>query len=108
MLHVFLFLSNISMVFQNVYLLHDTIRANICFGRENVSKEATIEAADQILVIDDGRVAERLKPCWKQLPGYGIILKNPGRGIFHEKKKNKKTVNPACMFNGSGTYAYIL
>ena len=54
-------LSNISMVFQNVYLFHDTIRANICFGREKVSKEEMIEAADQILVIDDGRVAERGK-----------------------------------------------
>ena len=38
-------LSNISMVFQNVYLFNDTIRANICFGRENVSEEEMIEAA---------------------------------------------------------------
>lgn len=38
-------LSNISMVFQNVYLFNDTVRANICFGRENVSEEEMIEAA---------------------------------------------------------------
>ncbi|MCR4786919.1 MAG: ABC transporter ATP-binding protein/permease [Lachnospiraceae bacterium] len=38
-------LSNISMVFQNVYLFNDTVRANICFGRENVTEEEMIEAA---------------------------------------------------------------
>ena len=38
-------LRNISMVFQNVYLFNDTVRANICFGRENVSEEEMIEAA---------------------------------------------------------------
>nr|MCR5746126.1 ABC transporter ATP-binding protein/permease [Lachnospiraceae bacterium] len=38
-------LTNISMVFQNVYLFNDTIRANICFGRDNVSEEEMIEAA---------------------------------------------------------------
>ncbi len=40
-------LSNISMVFQNVYLFNDTIRANICFGREGVSEEEMIKAAKQ-------------------------------------------------------------
>ena len=38
-------LSNISMVFQNVYLFNDTIRANICFGRDNVTEEEMIDAA---------------------------------------------------------------
>ncbi len=38
-------LGNMSMVFQNVYLFNDTIRANICFGRDNVSEEEMIEAA---------------------------------------------------------------
>ena len=38
-------LSNISMVFQNVYLFNDTVRANICFGRDNISEEEMIEAA---------------------------------------------------------------
>lgn len=38
-------LSNISMVFQNVYLFHDTVRANICFGRPDASEEEMIDAA---------------------------------------------------------------
>jgi ATP-binding cassette subfamily B protein len=38
-------LSNISMVFQNVYLFNDTIRANICFGRAGVTEDEMIEAA---------------------------------------------------------------
>lgn len=38
-------LYNISMVFQNVYLFHDTIRANICFGRPEATEEEMIEAA---------------------------------------------------------------
>ena len=38
-------LSNMSMVFQNVYLFNDTIRNNICFGRPKTSEEEMIEAA---------------------------------------------------------------
>ncbi len=38
-------LSYISMVFQNVYLFHDTIRANILFGRPDASEEEVILAA---------------------------------------------------------------
>lgn len=38
-------LSNISMVFQNVYLFHDTIRANICFGKPDATEDEMIEAA---------------------------------------------------------------
>ena len=38
-------LSNISMVFQNVYLFHDTIRANILFGKPDATEEEMIEAA---------------------------------------------------------------
>ena len=40
-------LSNISMVFQNVYLFYDTVRANICFGKEQASEEEMIRAAKQ-------------------------------------------------------------
>ena len=40
-------LSNISMVFQNIYLFHDTVRANICFGTEQASEEEMILAAKQ-------------------------------------------------------------
>ena len=38
-------LENISMVFQNVYLFHDTIRNNICFGKSDATEEEMIEAA---------------------------------------------------------------
>lgn len=38
-------LSYISMVFQNVYLFHDKIRANILFGRPDASEEEVILAA---------------------------------------------------------------
>ena len=38
-------LSNISMVFQNVYLFHDTIRANILFGRPDATEAEMMEAA---------------------------------------------------------------
>lgn len=38
-------LSNISMVFQNVYLFHDTIRANICFGKPGATEKEMIDAA---------------------------------------------------------------
>lgn len=38
-------LSNISMVFQNVYLFNDTIRANICFGKPDATDEEMKEAA---------------------------------------------------------------
>lgn len=38
-------LSNISMVFQNVYLFHDTIRNNICFGKLDATEREMIEAA---------------------------------------------------------------
>ena len=33
------------MVFQNVYLFHDTIRANICFGKPDATEEEMILAA---------------------------------------------------------------
>lgn len=38
-------LSGISMVFQNVYLFNDTIRANICFGKPDATEEEMTEAA---------------------------------------------------------------
>ena len=38
-------LSNISMVFQNVYLFNDTIRANICFGKPDATEKEMIAAA---------------------------------------------------------------
>ena len=53
-------LSNISMVFQNVYLFNDTIRANICFGKPDATEEEMIAAAkkacchDFIMKLPDG------------------------------------------------------
>lgn len=53
-------LSNISMVFQNVYLFHDTVRANILFGRPDATEAEMIEAVkkarchDFIMALPDG------------------------------------------------------
>ncbi len=38
-------LKNISMVFQNVYLFNDTVRANICFGKPDATEAEMIAAA---------------------------------------------------------------
>ncbi len=53
-------LSNMSMVFQNVYLFNDTIRKNICFGKLDATEEEMIEAAkaacchDFIMALPEG------------------------------------------------------
>ena len=53
-------LRNISMVFQKVYLFHDTIRANILFGKPDATEEEMIKAAkkarchDFIMALPDG------------------------------------------------------
>lgn len=53
-------LSNISMVFQNVYLFHDTIRNNICFGKPDATEEEMRKAAEKacchefIMALPDG------------------------------------------------------
>ena len=53
-------LQNISMVFQNVYLFHDTIRNNICFGMPEATEDQIIAAAkaarchDFIMALPDG------------------------------------------------------
>ena len=53
-------LSSISMVFQNVYLFNDTIRANIMFGKPDASEDEMIAAAkkarchDFITALPDG------------------------------------------------------
>ncbi len=53
-------LKNISMVFQNVYLFQDSIRANIMFGNPDASEAEMIEAAkkarchDFIMALPDG------------------------------------------------------
>lgn len=53
-------LENISMVFQRVYLFHDTIYNNIAFGRQDASREEVMEAAkkarchDFIMKLENG------------------------------------------------------
>ena len=53
-------LSNISMVFQNVYLFHDTVRNNICFGKPDATEAEMVEAAkkacchDFIMALPEG------------------------------------------------------
>ena len=53
-------LRNISMVFQNVYLFHDTVRNNIRFGNPDATEEQIMEAAkkarchDFIMSLPDG------------------------------------------------------
>lgn len=53
-------LCNISMVFQNVYLFHDTVRNNICFGKPDASEEEMVQAAkkacchDFIMALPEG------------------------------------------------------
>lgn len=53
-------LSNISMVFQNVYLFNDTIRNNICFGKPDATEKEMIAAAkkarchDFIMMLPNG------------------------------------------------------
>lgn len=53
-------LKNISMVFQNVYLFHDSIRNNIGFGKPGATEEEIIEAAkkarchDFIIALPEG------------------------------------------------------
>ena len=45
-------MDHISMVFQNVYLFHDTIYNNIAMGRPDASREEVIEAAKQARCYD--------------------------------------------------------
>ena len=45
-------LSNISMVFQNVYLFHDAIRANILFGKPDATEEELVDAAKKARCYD--------------------------------------------------------
>ena len=45
-------LSNISMVFQNVYLFHDTIRTNILFGKPDATEEELVDAAKKARCYD--------------------------------------------------------
>ena len=71
-------LSNISMVFQNVYLFHDTIRTNICFGRPDCTEEEMITAAKRACCHD----------FIMQLPeGYDTVIGEGGGSLSGGEKQ---------------------
>ena len=80
-------LSNISMVFQNVYLFHDTVRANICFGRPDTTEEEMIEAAKKACCHD----------FIMQLPdGYDTVV-GEGGGSFSGGEKQRISIARAML-----------
>ena len=82
-------LSNISMVFQNVYLFNDTIRANICFGRDHVTEEEMIEAAKQA----------RCHDFIMELPnGYDTVI-GEGGGTLSGGQKQRVSIARAILKN---------
>ncbi len=82
-------LTNISMVFQNVYLFNDTVRANICFGREHVSEEEMIEAAKKA----------RCHDFIMELPnGYDTVI-GEGGGTLSGGQKQRISIARAILKN---------
>ncbi len=82
-------LSNISMVFQNVYLFNDTIRANICFGRDNVTEEEMIDAAKKAHCHD----------FIMELPkGYDTVI-GEGGGTLSGGQKQRVSIARAILKN---------
>ena len=82
-------LSNLSMVFQNVYLFHDTIRANICFGRPDTSEAEMVEAAQKA----------RCHEFIMQLPnGYDTVL-GEGGGTLSGGEKQRISIARAILKN---------
>ncbi|MCV0021972.1 ATP-binding cassette domain-containing protein, partial [Mobiluncus curtisii] len=61
-------MSQISMVFQDVYLFDDTLEANIRIGNPNASKEALLHAAELAGVND---IVNRLPDGWNTNVGEG-------------------------------------
>ncbi|MFD3156756.1 ABC transporter ATP-binding protein [Haloimpatiens sp. FM7330] len=71
-------LSNISMVFQNVYLFHDTVRKNIAFGRPEATDEEIQEAAKKA----------RCHDFIMQLPnGYDTVIGEGGSSLSGGEKQ---------------------
>lgn len=71
-------LSNISMVFQNVYLFHDTVRKNIAFGRPEATDEEIQNAAKKA----------RCHDFIMQLPnGYDTVIGEGGSSLSGGEKQ---------------------
>ncbi len=82
-------LSNISMVFQNVYLFNDTIRANICFGKPDATEEEMIAAAKKA----------RCHDFIMKLPnGYDTVV-GEGGGTLSGGEKQRISIARAILKN---------
>lgn len=82
-------LSNISMVFQSVYLFHDTIRANICFGKPDATEAEMIAAAKKACCHD----------FIQALPnGYDTIV-GEGGGTLSSGEKQRISIARAILKN---------
>ena len=82
-------LSNISMVFQNVYLFNDTIRANICFGKPDATEEEMIKAAKKA----------RCHDFIMALPnGYDTVV-GEGGGTLSDGEKQRISIVRAILKN---------
>ena len=82
-------LKNISMVFQNVYLFHDTLMNNIRFGRPDATDEEVYAAAK----------AARCHDFIQSLPdGYGTIV-GEGGGTLSGGEKQRISIARAMLKN---------
>jgi len=82
-------LKNMSMVFQNVYLFHDTIRNNIRFGRPDATEEEVVAAAK----------AARCHDFILSLPkGYDTVV-GEGGGTLSGGEKQRISIARAMLKN---------
>jgi ATP-binding cassette subfamily B protein len=82
-------LKNISMVFQNVYLFNDTVRANILFGAPDASEEDMINAAKKACCHD----------FIMKLPnGYDTVI-GEGGGTLSGGEKQRISIARAMLKN---------